>query len=169
MIVSNRLLVGCERRSSGASRHQLEARKRICRTCQLDASINDKVQFHVSAIRSVPHRPQLHCCIADIAGALSSFAVSLTPFHARIHRLTLQCVTAVTAVLTVIVLPLAVSALRPALLPLPVHATGHTYMVDEVNVYNGVQPMLDKYSAAGWEPVTAWSRSPNLIEVMFKK
>ncbi len=56
MIVSNRLLVGCERRSSGASRHQLEARKRTCRTSQLDASINDKVQFRVSAIRCVPHR-----------------------------------------------------------------------------------------------------------------
>src|ERR1017187_8943705 len=47
MIVSNRLVVGCERRSSGGSRHQLETRKRICRTSQLDASINDKVQFHV--------------------------------------------------------------------------------------------------------------------------
>ena len=32
MIVSNRLLVGRERRPSGASRHQLEARKIICRT-----------------------------------------------------------------------------------------------------------------------------------------
>jgi hypothetical protein len=66
MIVSNRLLVGCERRSSGASRHQLEARKNICRTCQLDASINDKVQFHVSVIRSVLHRQHLvvlHPCV----------------------------------------------------------------------------------------------------------
>jgi hypothetical protein len=53
MIVSNRLLVGCERRSSGASRHQLEARKRIRRTSQLDSSINDKVQFHVSASRRI--------------------------------------------------------------------------------------------------------------------
>jgi hypothetical protein len=49
MIVSNRLLVGCEMRSSGANRHQLEARKGIRRTTQLDASFNDKVQSHVSA------------------------------------------------------------------------------------------------------------------------
>jgi len=31
MIVSNRMLVGRERRSSGASRHQLEARNKIYR------------------------------------------------------------------------------------------------------------------------------------------
>ena len=66
MIVSNRLLVGCERRSSGASRHQLEARKRICCTPQLDASINDKVQFHVSASRNIPHRQRLWCCIPGV-------------------------------------------------------------------------------------------------------
>src|SRR5665213_1475198 len=66
MIVSNRLLVGCERRSSGASRHQLEARKRICRTSQLDASINDKVQFHVSARRKYRHRQRLWCCIPGV-------------------------------------------------------------------------------------------------------
>ena len=53
MIVSNRLPVGCEMRSSAASRHQLEARKRLRRTSQLDASFNDKVQFHVSASRIV--------------------------------------------------------------------------------------------------------------------
>jgi hypothetical protein len=35
------------------------------------------------------------------------------------------------AVLTVIALLLAVNALRPVLIPRPVHATGHTYMVDD--------------------------------------
>ena len=53
MIVSNRLLVSCEMRSSGASRHQLEARKGSSRTSQLDASTDGKVQFPISARRSV--------------------------------------------------------------------------------------------------------------------
>ena len=44
MIVSNRVLVSCERRSSGASRHQLEARKKIHPTCSLDDQPTIEVQ-----------------------------------------------------------------------------------------------------------------------------
>jgi hypothetical protein len=49
MIVSNRLLVGRERRPSGASRHQLEARNKIYRTGSVYASTNDKVPTAVVA------------------------------------------------------------------------------------------------------------------------
>jgi hypothetical protein len=73
------------------------------------------------------------------------------------------------AVLTVIALLLAVIALRPVLIPRPVHAaTGHTYTVDQTYA-GGVQNMLDKYSAGGWEVVTAWALSSNSVQVMFKK
>jgi hypothetical protein len=78
------------------------------------------------------------------------------------------------AVLTVIALLLAVNALRPVLISRPVHAaTGHTYMVDDATA-DDVQGMLDKYSAAGWEPVTAYalrtmSAGGTLVQVMFKK
>ena len=74
------------------------------------------------------------------------------------------------AVLTVIALLLAVNALRPVLIPRPVHAaTGHTYMVDQTYHGSGVQNMLDKYSAQGWEVVTAYALSSNSVEVIFKK
>ena len=74
------------------------------------------------------------------------------------------------AVLTVIALLLAVIALRPVLIPRPVHAaTGHTYKVDSAESTVTVQNMLDKYSAGGWEVVTAWPTGGYGIEVMFKK
>jgi hypothetical protein len=74
------------------------------------------------------------------------------------------------AVLTVIALLLAVIALRPVLIPRPVHAaTGHTYKVDDT--YTDVQRLLDINSAEGWEVVTAWALSNNSAHtyVIFKK
>ena len=75
------------------------------------------------------------------------------------------------AVLAVIALLLAVSALRPVLIPRPVHATGHTYKVDTAYIGGGedTETMLNKDSAEGWEPVTAWAESDNRVYVMFKK
>jgi hypothetical protein len=75
------------------------------------------------------------------------------------------------AVLTVIALLLTVIALRPVLIPRPVHAAaGHTYMVDSaMDTSYRVQTMLDKYSAEGWEVVTAWAVDNNNVQVMFKK
>ena len=75
------------------------------------------------------------------------------------------------AVLTVIALLLAVNALRPVLTPLTVHATGHTYMVAEVNENSGarVEDVLNKHSAEGWEPFTAYSLGNNWVGVIFKK
>jgi len=75
------------------------------------------------------------------------------------------------AVLTVIALLLAVIALRPVLIPRPVHAaTGHTYMVDDAYWSEGVQKMLDRYSAQGWEVVTASVlNARGSVGVIFKK
>jgi hypothetical protein len=76
------------------------------------------------------------------------------------------------AVLTVIALLLAVNAFRPVLISRPVHAaTGHTYMVAEVEEKSGgrVEDVLNKHSAEGWEPVTAYSLGNNWVSVIFKK
>jgi hypothetical protein len=73
------------------------------------------------------------------------------------------------AVLTVIALLLAVIALRPVLIPQPVHAaTGHTYKVDDAYV-SSMQLTLDNNSREGWEFVTAWWTGGNTVQVMFKK
>jgi hypothetical protein len=75
------------------------------------------------------------------------------------------------AVLTVIALLLAVNALRPVLISRPVHAaTGHTYMVDD-EFSNRVTGMLNKHTAEGWEPVTAWAvgNNNNDVYIIFKK
>lgn len=72
-------------------------------------------------------------------------------------------------VLTVIALLLAVNALRPVLISLPVHAaTGHTYMVDETYAANAGN-MSNSHSAEGWEVVTAWALTSNTVDVLFKK
>ena len=61
MIVSNLVLVLHEKRPSGASRHQLEARKKILVLSTLDASSNDKVQFHVSLLVEGAHISKARC------------------------------------------------------------------------------------------------------------
>ena len=62
MIVSNRLLVGCERRTSGASRHQLEAMKRIGRTRESNASIRKMSNFMLRRVATCGI-DGLWCCL----------------------------------------------------------------------------------------------------------